>query len=59
MDVPKDRAVVAMHGAGDAAREAKTATVRALENEGVEFHQDRKRAYVSLDLKKARGSRNK
>jgi hypothetical protein len=30
-------------------RTVKTATVRALENEGIEFHQDRKRAYVGLD----------
>ncbi|WP_083218856.1 hypothetical protein [Bradyrhizobium icense] len=35
-------------------RTVKTAIVRALEAEGIQFHQDRKRASVSLDIKRIR-----
>jgi transcriptional regulator with XRE-family HTH domain len=33
-------------------RAVKAAIVRALEEQGIEFHQDKKRAYVSVELTK-------
>jgi DNA-binding XRE family transcriptional regulator len=37
-------------------RTVKSAIVRTLEHQGIEFHTDGKRAYVSLDFKKLKKS---